>query len=189
MPLPIQGAAFFFVEPVMGRHPKSEFFMLNFFKKVFDRDAGLAALALAFLMYAVFPMFAFGWLLAAIWSHPDVVAVLKGERAYRFVTWWLEGGQKWIPLLVTLAAVGTVFCGVEWLLRLVTGHTEPKFMSRLRAAVKDYTLKPFLSALAFVDGLAVNDPRLCIAVFAFGFVLAFWSLHLLKVTESKVTAS
>lgn len=134
-------------------------------------------------MYGVFPMFAFGWLLATIARHPDVVAVLHDERAYRYAMSWL-GGLNWVGIWFGLAAVGTLGCGIERLVRAVTKHKQPKFMSFLRKAVKDYTLKPFLSALAFVVGLTVDDWRLCSAVFAMGVVLAFWSLHLLKVSES-----
>ncbi|MGP8473788.1 hypothetical protein [Burkholderia sp. PR2] len=153
------------------------------FKKLFDRDAKSAAGALVVLLYGVFPMFLFGSLLAAIGSHPEVAAVLKNEPVYRYVTWW-DGGTKWIPLWFGAVAVGSLFCGVERLVRAVTTGAEWKYMPHVRKGVKDYTLKPFLSALAFVDGLMVNDPRVCIAVFLMGAVLAFWSLHLLKVSES-----
>ncbi|MGU7775659.1 hypothetical protein ACV229_36590 [Burkholderia sp. MR1-5-21] len=154
------------------------------YKKLFDRDAKSAAGALVVLLYGVIPMFAFGSLLAAIGSHPEVVAVLKNEAAYRYAAWW-DGGMKWIPVWFGATAVGSLFCGGERLMRAVTARAEWKYMPRVRQGVKDYTLKPFLSALAFVDGLMVNDPRACIAVFLIGAVLAFWSLHLLKVSESQ----
>ena len=152
-------------------------------KKLFDRDAREALLALVVLMYGVLPMFALGWLLATILRHPDVVDVLKGESAYRYAMWWL-GGMKWVALWFGLAAAGSLFCGGERLVRAFTGHAEPKLMLRMREGVRNYTLKPFLSALAFVDGLVVDDLRLCLVVFAIGVVLSFWSLHLLKVSET-----
>ena len=152
-------------------------------KKLFDRDAGLAARALVFMLYGVVPMFVFGWLLATIARHPEAVAALKDEYAYRYAMHWL-GGEKWIPAFFGAAAFGSLFCGMERLVRAFTGHAEPKFMPLVRTRVQDWTLKPFVSALAFVDGLLIDDMRACVAVFVLGVVLAFWSLHLLKVSES-----
>jgi hypothetical protein len=152
-------------------------------KKWFDRDTKLALLAVVTLLYGVLPMFAFGWLLATISRHPEVVTALKNEYAYRYAMWWL-GGAKWVALWFGLAAAGLLFCGIERVVREFTRHAEPKFMPRVREGVITYTLKPFISALAFIDGLVVDDLRLCLVVFAMGLVLSFWSLHLLKSSES-----
>jgi hypothetical protein len=153
------------------------------YKKLFDRDVRAAAMALVMLLYAVAPMFAFGSLLGAIGLHPDAAAALADELPYRFAMWWL-GGMKGVGIWFALAAVGSMFCGIERVFRAITEQAEPTWMPRLRGMVKDYTLKPFLSALAFVDGLVVHDLRLCLAIFAMGVVLSFWSLHLLKASES-----
>ncbi|MEM5330768.1 hypothetical protein VSR34_29820 [Paraburkholderia sp. JHI2823] len=152
-------------------------------KKLFDRDTKLAAHTLVFMLYGVVPMFVFGWLLATIARHPEAVAALQDEYAYRYTMYWL-GGEKWLPLLLGATAFGSLFCGAEYLARAALRYAEPKFMPAVRTKVQEWTLKPFVSALAFVDGLLIDDIRACIAVFILGVVLAFWSLHLLKVSES-----
>jgi hypothetical protein len=140
-------------------------------------------LAVVTLLYGAWPMFVFGWLLATIARHPEVVAALRDEYAYRYAMWGL-GGAKGVALWFGLAAAGSLFCGFERVVRAFTNHAEPKFMPRVREGVITYTLKPFISALAFIDGLVVDDLRLCLVVFAMGLMLSFWSLHLLKSSES-----
>ncbi|MGF6726865.1 hypothetical protein P3T43_006257 [Paraburkholderia sp. GAS41] len=152
-------------------------------KKWFDRVAKLALLAVLTLLYGVLPMFAFGWLLASIARHPEVVTALKNECAYRYPMWWL-GGAKWVVLWFSLVAAGSLFCGIERVAREFARHAEPAFIPRVREGVITYTLKPFFSALAFIDGLVVDDLRLYMVVFAMGLVLSFWSLHPLKSSES-----
>jgi len=61
--------------------------------KLFDRDTKLALLAVVTLLYGAWPMFVFGWLLATIARHPEVVAAQKGWRS----------GLAWRPPVLSFA--------------------------------------------------------------------------------------
>jgi len=77
--------------------------------KLFDRDTKLALLAVVTLLYGAWPMFVFGWLLATIARHPEVVAALRDEYAYRYAMWgsaaqkgW-RSGLAWRPPVLSFA--------------------------------------------------------------------------------------
>jgi hypothetical protein len=73
-PLPIAGSGVFVCRTEIG---SASYLEIQMSKKWFDRVAKLALLAVLTLLYGVLPMFAFGWLLASIARHPEVVTALK----------------------------------------------------------------------------------------------------------------
>lgn len=152
------------------------------YKKLFEFDVRQAIKTLLFLIFGVLPMYLFGWLVSTINLHPNVVSVLQSDAAYRVVLYW-NGGTKWLLVWGTLTGVGTALCTIEWAVRHIFKTKRLALITMLRSGLT-FTLKSYMAASAYIVGFASVDPRLAVVCFLTLVSLAWWSVHMLQVSDS-----